>query len=111
MRLFAGTEFDVPPTCERCGELDENCQCPPPVAPAIAPEKQTLRIHVEKRKKGKLVTVIQGLAEFNDHADLLTQLKNYCGAGGTIKAAAIEIQGDRAERVRRKLRELKYKVR
>lgn len=111
MRLFAGTEFDIPPTCERCGKLEENCACPPSVAEPVAPEKQTLRIQVEKRKKGKSVTVIRGLAESNDHAQLLTQLKNFCGAGGTIKEATIEIQGDHQERVRIKLNELKYKVR
>ncbi len=23
MRLFAGTEFDIPPTCERCAKLEQ----------------------------------------------------------------------------------------
>ena len=111
MRLFEGTQFDIPPTCDRCGELEKVCECPPPPPEVVPPEKQQLRIAVEKRKKGKLVTVIRGLAESNDHSVLLTQLKNYCGAGGTIKESTIEIQGDHLERAKQKLKELKYQCR
>ncbi len=35
-RLFAGTPFDRPPTCERCGKLVEDCACPPPEPEALA---------------------------------------------------------------------------
>ena len=110
MRLFEGTQFDIPPTCDRCGQLEEVCQCPPPPPETVPPEKQTLRIAVEKRKKGKLVTVIRGLAESNDHSELLTQLKNYCGAGGTIKDSTIEIQGDHIKRATQKLQKLNYRI-
>ena len=111
MRLFAGTEFDRPPRCERCNELEEVCECPPEPKKQIAPEKQTLRIGVEKRKKGKLVTVIRDLAEENDHTELFTGLKNSCGAGGAIKDNTIEIQGDHAERVSKLLSEKGFKLR
>ncbi|MCA9154613.1 MAG: translation initiation factor [Pirellulaceae bacterium] len=111
MRLFAGTQWDQPPRCERCGELEEVCQCPPPPAPRIPPEKQTARIAVEKRKKGKLVTVVRGLpAEGNDLPELLTKLKNHCGAGGTLKDEELEIQGDQLERVRGCLTQIGFRV-
>ena len=112
MRLFEGTEFDIPPRCERCHELEADCQCPRLPAPQhtrIAPEKQTAKIQTEKRKKGKQVTVIRGLHESN-LPELLVKLKNCCGAGGTIKEQAIEIQGQHAERVRSLLKELGYRV-
>ena len=110
MRLFEGTEFDIPPRCERCRELESECECPPVPRAQTPPDKQTLKIAVEKRKKGKVVTVIRGLDTENDNSDLLTQLKNHCGAGGTIKEGTIEIQGNHAERALSKLRELQFKI-
>lgn len=110
MRLFEGTPFDIPPKCERCGQLEAECSCPPEPKKRVAPEKQSLRIAVEKRKKGKWVTVIRGLATENDLTPLLTELKNACGAGGTIKEGTIEIQGNHEERLRNRLKELKYKL-
>jgi translation initiation factor 1 len=110
-RLFAGTEFFQTPKCDRCGELEEECQCSPEPAPKIPPEKQTAKLAVEKRKKGKVVTVVRGLpAEGNDLPELLTQLKTTCGAGGTLKEDFLEIQGKHLERVRDALRGIGYRV-
>lgn len=112
MRLFEGTQFDVPPRCERCNELEADCQCEPLPEPTIPPEKQIAKIAVEKRKRGKTMTVVRGLAD--DPAqlnDLLTQLKNKCGGGGTIRDGVIEIQGSHAERISTVLTELGYRVR
>jgi translation initiation factor 1 len=111
MRLFEGTPFDRPPRCDTCGQLETECTCPPPPPPRIPPEKQTAKVAEEKRKKGKSVTVIRGLpAVGNDLPGLLTQLKNICGAGGTLKEDAIEIQGKQSDRVKAALLELGYKV-
>lgn len=112
MRLFEGTKWDRPPRCERCGQLEEDCSCPPPPFRKLAaPEKQTARINVEKRKKGKIVTVIRGLpAEENDLPALLGRLKSACGAGGTIKNDLLEIQGDHRARVRELLSGIGYRV-
>jgi translation initiation factor 1 len=112
MRLFEGTQFDIPPRCERCQLLIAECRCPPEPPARLAPEKQTAKIAVEKRKKGKVVTVVRGLsATGNDLPALLTQLKNACGAGGTIDAeSALEIQGTHVERVAMLLGKLGYKV-
>jgi translation initiation factor 1 len=66
---------------------------------------------VEKRKKGKIVTVVQGLpAEGNDLPGLLTKLKDSCGAGGTIKDGIIEIQGSQSDRVTNVLQQLGFRV-
>jgi translation initiation factor 1 len=112
MRLFAGTPFDRPPTCERCGKLETDCTCPKQPAAIIAPEKQTARLAVEKRKKGKVVTVIRGLAaEANDLPALLSKLKSQCGAGGALDEESLEIQGDHCERIAALLTEIGYRVR
>ncbi len=114
MRLFEGTELDRPPRCERCDQLEADCACPPPEPKMVAAEKQTARIQVEKRKRGKVVTVVRGLNEGHPGkhlADLLTTLKNKCGAGGAIHDMDIEIQGNHLERLKRYLSEMGFKVR
>ena len=111
MRLFEGTPLDRPPRCERCGELEEECPCPPLPPPRIPPQRQTARLSVEKRKKGKTVTVVRGLAdEGNDLPELLTVLKARCGAGGTVKDDVLEIQGNHLDRIRSLLGEIGYRV-
>ena len=114
MGLLAGTQWDRPPVCERCDKRESECSCPPVAAPMklIPPEKQTAKLAVEKRKKGKVVTVVRGLAaDANDLPTLLAKLKNSCGAGGTLDDESLEIQGDHLERLRTLLATLGYKVR
>ena len=99
--------------CERCGKPESECTCPPEPKPRqlVPPEKQTVRLAVEKRKKGKLVTVVRGLStEANDLPGLLVRLKNSCGAGGTVDGDTLEIQGDHLERLRTIFGELGYKL-
>ena len=111
MRLFAGTKFDVPPKCDRCGKEESECQCPPSRPPGKDPAKQTARFASEKRKNGRVVTVIRGLlASDNDFPSLLTKLKTTCGAGGTTEGDTIEIQGDHVEKLERVLREIGFKT-
>ena len=113
MRLFEGTQWDRPPTCERCGKLEEACECPPESTKPtwIAPDRQQAKIRVEKRKRGKVVTVVAGLIPTeSDLNALLTQLKDSCGAGGTLKDDLIEIQGDHASRVQGHLEGMGYRV-
>jgi len=114
-RLFAGTPWDRPPTCERCGRPEPECACPPPPAAApvrLAPEAQTARLKVEKRPKGKVVTVVAGLDPLgNDLADLAARLKARCGAGGTVKDGAIELQGDHLAAAEATLKGVGYQTR
>jgi len=114
MGLFAGTKWDVPAHCDRCGALESECRCPSPPAPEptwLAPEKQTARLAIEKRNRGSTVTVVRGLAPAEtDLKALLGKLQSACGAGGTVKDDAIEIQGRHLERVREFLTGLGYKA-
>ena len=123
-RLFAGTPFDIPPECPDCGKLESECVCSPEdkraaeaqrqrAADRLPPEKQTARISVQKRKGGRKATVIEGLtAKANDLPELLAQLQTACGSGGTAKPKEdlIEIQGDHAETVRRRLQDIGFKT-
>lgn len=113
-RLFAGTPFDRPPSCERCGQLESACACPPVVAEPvrIPPGEQMARLKVEKRPKGKVVTAVSGLDPAgNDLAALAATLKGRCGSGGTVKDGVIEIQGDKLEVAEAALKAIGFKVR
>jgi translation initiation factor 1 len=113
-RLFAGTPFDRPPTCDRCGKLESECACPPLVAEPVRlpPEVQTARLKLEKRPKGKVVTTVNGLdPDGNDLDDLAARLKARCGTGGTVKDGSIELQGDHMAAAESALKGIGYKVR
>lgn len=111
MRLFSGTQWDQPPKCERCGLLKTECQCPAHLKSLLPPDKQTAKVGTEKRKKGKLVTVVRGLSpQESDLPALLTKLQTSCGAGGSVQDDTVEIQGDHAEKVRDILRGLGYRL-
>lgn len=112
-RLFAGTPWDRPPTCDRCGQLESECACPAPVAAPkrTPPETQTARLRVEKRPKGKVVTVVRNLdPDGNDLDALAARLKGRCGAGGTVKDGTIELQGDHLAGAESMLVSLGYRV-
>lgn len=68
---------------------------------SLPPEDQKIKILLEKRKKGKVVTVITNLVlDENDSKKLGKALKNACGVGGTSKQQQIELQGDCGQKAR-----------
>ncbi len=74
---------------------------PEPAEECAPPERQRVRVALEKRSKGKVVTVVWGLAL--DRAEtraLAKTLKALCGTGGTAGEARVELQGDHRELVR-----------
>ena len=92
--------------CPVCGLPKELCMCE-----EIAREQQTVRISVDSRRYGKMVTVIDGLDENDiDLVDLAKQLKNKCAAGGTYKDGRIELQGDHKKKVKLVLEEMGFRT-
>lgn len=70
-------------------------------AVSLPPAAQKIRISLEKRAKGKTVTLVSPLVlSSSDLKQLAKQLKNACGAGGTERPGEIELQGDCRDRVR-----------
>jgi translation initiation factor 1 len=73
----------------------------PREAASLPPEEQKIQIALEKRRKGKVVTVVSGLAlSQGDIKDLGKALRVACGTGGTVKEDMIELQGDCRDRAR-----------
>ncbi len=63
------------------------------------------QIWVERRRYGKEVTVIEGLA---DVERIAKTLKQRLAVGGTIKEGRVELQGDQRARARAVLKELGF---
>lgn len=113
MGLFDGTPLERPVVCERCGADARECGCTAesPQLVDIPPAQQPLRIALEKRKRGKLVTLITGLSgSAAQSKQLLKSLKDDCGAGGTLEAGHIELQGDHRQRAAVWLRQQGYPI-
>jgi translation initiation factor 1 len=115
-RLFAGTPWDRPATCERCGKAESECACPsesePPPQVRLAPESQTARLRLEKRAKGKVVTLVSNLdPEGSDLPALASTLKSRIGTGGSLEDGVIELQGDRLDAAEKTLRSIGYRCR
>jgi translation initiation factor 1 len=75
---------------------------------AHAPSDGVVRIFRERGgRAGKLVTVVRGLPERGAALEArAAELRRLCGAGGTVKDGAVELQGDHRERVAERLRRL-----
>ncbi len=115
MGLFDGTALERPVVCELCGQDTKVCKCTPQDVEASQPDtlpaRQLLKVRVDKRKRGKLITVVAGFScKPPKLKAVLTQLKNHLGAGGTIEADTLEIQGDHVARATTELPRLGYRI-
>jgi translation initiation factor 1 len=74
------------------------------VCETIAKESQEVVLSLEKKKFGKVYTVVQGIddKEINLH-DLTKELKSKLACGGTFKQGKIELQGNHLQKVRETL--------
>ena len=94
------------------GRVPENRARTRPQARAVAPNDGVVRLFREKGGRGgKTVTVIRGLPERGADLDArMVEFKRLCGAGGTLRDNAIEIQGNHREKLADRLRTLGYRV-
>ena len=76
----------------------------------IVREQQSIKVHIEKRRYGKLVTLINGMGKGVDINDLAKQLKTKCATGGTSKGGAIELQGNHTKKVSEVLADMGFPV-
>ncbi len=78
----------------------------------LAPEKQLLEVHLDKKNRGGKVAVVvkNFVGTEEDLKDLGKMLKAACGVGGSSKDGQIIIQGDKREKVMELLNKKGYKT-
>jgi translation initiation factor 1 len=97
-------------TCPRCRHPLATCTCPGSTATKsgdgiVRVSRQT------KGRGGKCVTLVHGLPlDDSALAALAKRLRTACGAGGTVKAGVVEMQGDHADRLAAELEAAGFKV-
>ena len=87
--------------CPKCGLPQQACVCE-----QIVKDSQRIRVTTDKKRYGKIVTVISGFDKNVDVKSIAKSLKNELACGGTYKDKMIELQGDH----RRKIKELLVKL-
>jgi len=110
--LFAGTPLERPVTCTVCERPLEKCQCPRDAGGRVLlPADQTAVVRLERRRNGKVVTLVSGLdPAASDLAAIVQRIKSACGAGGTVRGDGIEVQGDHRKKTIDTLTTLGYRV-
>ncbi len=89
--------------CNQCGLPLDLCVCE-----TIAREQQKITVKIEKRKFGKMYTVINGIKREANIEEIFKKLKSKFACGGTAKSGNIELQGDHKSRVKQALTELGF---
>ena len=90
--------------CSKCGLPKDLCVCQ-----TIAKEGQRIKVKIEKRKFGKLITVIYGINKKEiDLKELAKELKQKFACGGTVKGDTIELQGEHTEKTKEELTNLGF---
>ena len=74
--------------CPKCGLPLQACVCE-----EIAKTEQRIHIRTEKKRFGKLVTIVSGFQGVDLKATAKS-LKQALACGGTIKGNEVELQGD-----------------
>lgn len=75
----------------------------------IAREQQRISVYSEKRKFGKMITIVEGIDEKRfDLKELAKKLKSKLACGGTAKEGRIELQGQHKTQVKEILEEMGF---
>jgi len=81
--------------CPKCGLPIPACVCG-----EIAKTQQQIEVKTEKRRFGKVNTMISGFDDGVDIKDIAKQLKMKRACGGTVKNKVIELQGNHRAHVK-----------
>jgi translation initiation factor 1 len=70
--------------------------------------EQRIRILRDKRRYGKIITIVEGLGKDIDIKNIAKELKGKLACGGTVKNNTIELQGEHIKKVKPLLVELGF---
>jgi translation initiation factor 1 len=81
--------------CPKCGLPEQACVCE-----QIIKSSQRIKITTDRKRYGKIVTVVSGFDNSVDVRKIAKALKNELACGGTDKDKIIELQGDHTKRIK-----------
>ncbi len=81
--------------CPKCGLPEQACVCE-----QMVKSSQRIKITTDKKRYGKIVTVVSGFENDVDVKKIAKSLKNELACGGTHKDNVIELQGDHVKRIK-----------
>ena len=91
---------------------DEEPKEPVPTGAPSPGSQNALDVAIEKRQKGKVVTLVKGFRCHPAGLEIIAKkLKTTVGAGGTVKDGVIEVQGEHREKVAAALEKMGYRIR
>lgn len=89
--------------CPKCGLPKQACVCE-----QIVKGSQKITVTTDKKRYGKIVTVVSGFESGIDMKKTAKALKNKLACGGTYKGDTIELQGDHRDKIKPLLVELGF---
>ncbi len=89
--------------CPKCGLPKQACVCE-----QIVKGSQRINVKTDRKRYGKIVTVISGFESGIDIKKIAKALKNGLACGGTYKGDSIELQGDHRKKIGEALVELGF---
>ncbi|MFH1801341.1 MAG: stress response translation initiation inhibitor YciH [archaeon] len=81
--------------CPKCGLPKQACVCE-----QIVKSSQRIKISTDKKRYGKIVTIVSGFESGVDVKKIAKTLKNELACGGTYKDGIVELQGDHTKRIK-----------
>jgi len=81
--------------CPKCGLPKQACVCE-----QIGKSSQRIKVTTDKKRYGKVVTIVSGFEKGTDIRSIAKALKNELACGGTYKNDEIELQGDHRRRIK-----------
>jgi translation initiation factor 1 len=81
--------------CPKCGLPNQACVCE-----QIIKSSQKIKVATEKKRYGKIVTVVSGFESGIDVKSIAKALKSELACGGTYKENTIELQGDHSRKIK-----------
>ena len=89
--------------CPKCGLPEQACVCE-----QIVKSSQRIKVATDRKRYGKIVTVVTGFESGIDVKKIGKALKNELACGGTYKDNQIELQGDHTGKIKALLVELGF---
>ncbi|HLD54852.1 MAG TPA: stress response translation initiation inhibitor YciH [Candidatus Nanoarchaeia archaeon] len=81
--------------CPKCSLPMQACVCE-----QIVKSSQKIRVTTDKKRYGKIVTVVTGFDKGVDVKKIAKAFKNELACGGTYKGDIIELQGDHRKKIK-----------